>query len=72
MVALVCDDQLYVKPTLGGRAFVGTCAEGVPYPGGKPCLLISGERWDDREWMVELLRITGRELPKPKKKTGSK
>lgn len=28
MVALVCDDQLFVKPTPGGEAFLGECSEG--------------------------------------------
>ena len=32
MVALICDDQLYVKPTGAGRAFLGDCPEGQPYP----------------------------------------
>jgi TfoX/Sxy family transcriptional regulator of competence genes len=40
MVALVCDDQLFVKPTLAGEEFIGECLEAVPYPGSKPCFLI--------------------------------
>ena len=69
IVALVCDDLLFVKPTDGGRRFIGTPEEGLPYPGAKPSFLISGERWDDREWLCELIRITARELPAPKPKT---
>lgn len=42
IVALVCDNQLFVKPTTAGRGFVGTCNDVSPYPGAKPCLLISG------------------------------
>jgi TfoX/Sxy family transcriptional regulator of competence genes len=68
MVALVCDDQLFIKPTPGGRAFLGTVEDAPPYPGAKPCFLISGDRWDDGEWLGELVRITARELPLPKKK----
>lgn len=68
MVALVCDDQLFVKPTSGGKDFLGACPEGPPYPGAKPCFLISGERWDDREWLSQLIAITSAELPLPKKK----
>ena len=37
MVAMVCDDQLFVKPTAGGRAFAGLVDERPPYPGAKPC-----------------------------------
>lgn len=72
MVALVCDDELFVKPTPGGKAFVGECAEGAPYPGAKPCFIISGERWDDREWLSELIGITASQLPVPKKKAPKK
>ena len=68
MVALVCDDQLYVKPTERGREFAGACDEASPYPGAKPCLLISGERWDNRDWMSELIRVTAADLPMPKLK----
>jgi TfoX/Sxy family transcriptional regulator of competence genes len=68
MVALVCDDQLFIKPTPGGRAYLDTVEEAPPYPGAKPCFLISGDRWDDGEWLGELVRITARELPLPKKK----
>jgi TfoX/Sxy family transcriptional regulator of competence genes len=67
-VASVCDDQLYVKPTPGGRAFIAEVEETPPYQGAKPCLLISGEKWDDAEWMSELIEVTTRELPVGKKK----
>lgn len=67
MFALVCDDRLLVKPTEGGRAFIGDVTEGIPYPGAKPCFLIE-ERIDDREWLSELARITTRELPEPKRR----
>ncbi|KWI73988.1 TfoX/Sxy family protein [Burkholderia ubonensis] len=66
MVALVCDDRLFVKPTPDGKAFLGECEEGPPYPGAKPCFVISGERWDEREWLARLIRITAAQLPPPK------
>lgn len=44
MVALVCDDQLFVKPTESGRSFIGNITEGVPYPGAKACFLIAGDK----------------------------
>lgn len=68
IVALVCDDQLFVKPTSAGKEFMGTFEEGFPYPGAKPYLLISGERWDDSEWLANLIRISASELPSPQKK----
>jgi TfoX/Sxy family transcriptional regulator of competence genes len=68
MVALICDDQLYVKPTEAGRAFLGPCPEGQPYPRSKPHFLIAAERWDDSEWLTKLITLTAAELPVPKKK----
>ena len=72
MVALVCDDQLFVKPTFGGRAFAAGAEEVPPYPGAKPCLLIDVAKWDDREWLAEIVRITSQELPAPKVRTKRK
>lgn len=68
VVALFCDDQLFVKPTAGGKAFVGKVEEVPPYPGAKPWFLIAGDRCEDSEWLSELIRITERELPAPKAK----
>ncbi len=66
MVALVCDDRLFVKPTEGGRAVAGDVEEAAPYPGAKPCLSIDQDRWDDRDWLTDLIRVTAAELPLPK------
>jgi DNA transformation protein and related proteins len=75
VVALVCDNQLFVKQTSAGRAFAGQVVEAPPYPGAKAHYLI-GEALDDREWISNLIRITGRDLPCPgtgkPKRPGSK
>lgn len=68
VVALVCDDQLFVKPTTAGRLFIETVEEGIPYPGAKPYFHISGDQWEDRQWLSELITKTAAELPLPKKK----
>src|SRR5579872_5022578 len=47
IVAFVCDDQLFVKPTNAGKSFIGEFEEGAPYPGAKLYLLISGDKWED-------------------------
>ena len=65
--ALICDNQLFVKPTESGRAFIGEVVEAPPYPGAKPSLLIV-DQIEDSEWLSELVRITARELPAPKPK----
>jgi TfoX/Sxy family transcriptional regulator of competence genes len=64
--ALVCDDQLFVKATDGGRAYIGRVVEAPAYPGARPSFLVE-EQLEDREWLSELVRITVRELEKPSK-----
>ena len=68
---MICDDQLFVKPTPGGRAFIGDVVEAPAYPGARPSLLI-GERIEDSQWLSELVRITASELPAPKPKKRAK
>lgn len=68
MVAIVADDQLYVKPTAAGRAACPNTPERPPYPGAKPYLWIDAERWEDAEWLASLVRATAAELPAPKPK----
>ena len=67
----ICDDNLFIKPTDGGRAHMVVVVEAPPYPGAKPSLLI-GERIEDRAWLSEMVRITTRELPEPKPKKPKK
>jgi TfoX/Sxy family transcriptional regulator of competence genes len=71
LVALICDNQLFVKPTDGGRAYMGNVVEAPPYPGAKSYFLIE-ENLEDPEWMSALIKLTAQELPLPqpkKKKT---
>src|SRR5687767_1614555 len=65
VVAFVCDNQLFVKPTAAGRALLDEVVEQAPYPGGKPHLLID-EGLDDRALLQRLLRATAQALPAPK------
>jgi len=69
VVALICDNQLFVKPTDGGREFIGQCVEAPPYRGANPCLLIQ-DQLENRGWLTQLVRVTeaGLPAPKPKKK----
>jgi TfoX/Sxy family transcriptional regulator of competence genes len=68
IVALICQDQLFVKPTRAGRAFIGTPDEQPPYRGAKPSFLISADGLEDGDWLAELIRISADELPMPKAK----
>jgi len=69
VVALVCDNQLFVKITPPGRALVGErYEEGEAYPGAKPSMVIGAEEIDDGERLCELIRTTAAALPVPKPK----
>jgi TfoX/Sxy family transcriptional regulator of competence genes len=65
IVALICDNQLFVKPTDGGRSFIGDVVEAPPYTGAKPSFLIE-EGLEDQDWITRLIQISARELPEPK------
>lgn len=67
VVALVCDNRFFLKPTQAGRACLGTPTEAPPYPGAKPYFLIT-DTLDDREGLCALVRATEHELPLPKPK----
>lgn len=72
IIAIIGDERLFIKPTSGGRSLADGAEEVAPYPGAKPCLLIEPDRWEDREWMCELARITAAELPGPKSKAAKR
>lgn len=69
VVALVCDDTLFVKITDAGKEFVGKdYEEGTAYPGAKPSMRISEDLIDDRERLSELIRLTADHIPAPRPK----
>ena len=63
--ALICDNKLFIKPTVSGREFIKNVIESPPYEGAKPSFLIE-DKIEDREWLSNLVRITVKELPEPK------
>ena len=67
MVALICDDTLYVKPTAGALALLENNPMGAPYPGAKPHLQIDAAL-DDGDLMAQVLRAVAADLPAPKAK----
>jgi len=62
VVAFVCDNRLYVKPTTAGRAYIGIPVEAPPYPGARLHFLVE-DGLDDGEWICGLIRATASELP---------
>lgn len=72
LVALVCDDQFFVKPTAAGRDFLGEVDPVSPYPQAKPWYRIGEDKWDERDWLVRLIAITTEQLPLPPPKAPKK
>jgi TfoX/Sxy family transcriptional regulator of competence genes len=71
VVALICDNQLFVKPTDAGRSFIGEVTEAPPYPGARLAFLIEDEI-EDGEWLSRLISLTEKELPPPRPKAKNK
>lgn len=67
VVALVCDDQLFLKPTAGAVAALPDCPSGAPYPGAKPHLLVT-DALDEPDRVVSALKAIAADLPAPKPK----
>ena len=64
-VALICNDQLYLKPTEAGRTLAPEALEESAYRGAKPSLLIDADLWDERDRLSDLIRTTADALPTP-------
>jgi TfoX/Sxy family transcriptional regulator of competence genes len=70
VIGLVCDNQLFVKPTEAGRALLGRPTEAAPFPGATNWFLLGD--LDDPEFLAELVRSTAAALPEPKPKAAKK
>ena len=62
-VGLVCDNQLFLKPTPAVRALMPEPLDGLPYPKARPHLLVSADLWDDRHYLCQWVRATHDALP---------
>ena len=71
VVALLCDNSFFLKPTEAGRALIGKPAMGPPYPGAKPFFVVD-EYLDDTDVLTALVEATAAELPAPKPKKPNK
>lgn len=72
VVALICDDRLFVKPTPGALALMPGATMAPPYPGAKPHILAE-DALDDPDPVAQALRAALADLPpaKPKKRKGA-
>lgn len=69
MVALICDDTLFVRPIPEAAAYLGSPVEGLPYPGAKPHFRIAADEWEDADRLWGLIALMDRCQPDPKPKT---
>lgn len=67
VVALICDDQMFLKPTSEGLRLLGEVKQAPPYPGAKNYYLLVSEV-DDPDRLNAALQVTANALPKPKPK----
>ena len=67
VVALVFDNQLFVKATEPGRAKIGVPVEAPPFTGANNWFLMAD--LDDPEFLADLIRPTADALPLTKAKT---
>ncbi len=71
LFGVICNNKLFIKPTIQGRSFIGNPTELPAYDGAKPSFLIE-EKIEDRKWLSQLVKITLQNLPEPKAKKKKK
>ena len=71
VVGLVCNNQLFLKPTDAARALLGTPTEAPPYPGAKNYFVLD-EALEDPQLLRHVLEVTEAALPFPKPKPAAK
>ena len=68
VIALICDDTLFLKNLPAAAALLPGAATGLPYPGAKPHLV--ADPWlDDPDTLAAAARAVADALPAPKPKT---
>jgi TfoX/Sxy family transcriptional regulator of competence genes len=68
VVAFVCDNKLFLKPTEAGRSLLGSPEEAPAYPGSKNYFLL-GEELENPELLRRAFEVTESALPLPKPKS---
>lgn len=63
---LICDNQVYIKPTSAADKFMPNAEHQPPYNGAKPHIVL--DELDDKEFLAAFITATCSELPMPKPK----
>ncbi|WP_027399139.1 TfoX/Sxy family protein [Anaerovorax odorimutans] len=64
VLGLICDNQVFIKPTEKGQALIPDAIKESPYKGAKPYILL--EDFDDKDFITKFIIATCIELPFPK------
>lgn len=67
VIALVCDDTVFVKPVKGVLALLPDAEIGPPYLRAKAHVIV-GDALDDADLMAQMLGVLVAEVPLPKPK----
>lgn len=67
VIALICDDQVYVRDIEVTQALLPNARLAPPYPGAKPYRVV-GDRIEDHALVAELFAQLARVLPPPRHK----
>lgn len=67
VVAFVCDDTLFIKPTPGATAILPDAERGPAYPGSKD-YIIGSEALDNPDLCARAMRAVAADAPPPKPK----
>lgn len=68
VVALICDNTLYVKIVPASAVLEDVCEQGPPYPGAKPHYIVSEEMLYSLGGIPAILIAVAAALPEKKKK----
>jgi TfoX/Sxy family transcriptional regulator of competence genes len=72
IVALICDDTLFIKPSSVASEILSGSDVAPPYPGAKDYYVVAQEQMDDPEWLRDVIQQTADALPAPKPKKAKK
>lgn len=66
LIALVCDDRLFLKATDAVADVCRSYERAPPYPGAKPAIVVPEEDWSDGVLMRRLAALNAAALAKAK------
>ncbi len=72
VVALVCDDLLYVKIVPASAELADQCEQGQPYPGAKPHYIVEEGHLTSIHNLAAILRAIAQAIPAKKKSAARK